>query len=66
MELKLEDLPQKSFQFGRNLDLPDILIWNDTSVFKNLTGWPVCDRVCLVLHFLLAYMCKLFLGSGNC
>lgn len=24
------------------------LIWKDTSIFKHLTGWPVCDRMCLL------------------
>lgn len=47
----LENLPKKSVQFGRNLDLPGILIWRDTSVFKTLIGWPVCDRVCLLWPF---------------
>lgn len=64
MELKLENLPQKYTQFGGNLDLPDVLLWKDTSVFKHLIGCPVCGRVCCLLHFLLASPSKLFLGSG--
>lgn len=38
MELKLENLPKKPIQFGGNLDLPDILLWKDTGIFKHLTG----------------------------
>lgn len=53
----------KSVLFGRNLDLLDILIWKDTRyIFKNLTGWSVCDTVFLLLHFLLAFMSKLVFG----
>lgn len=59
MELKLGNLPKKSIQFGRNVDLPDMLIRKDTIVFKNLIGWPVCGRVCCLLYFLLAFLSKL-------
>lgn len=43
-----------------NLDLPYILIWKDTSVFKCLIGWPICGSMCYLLHFLLAFLSKRF------